>query len=298
MLNTKFTTETHEEWLAEAIEQERPEYTWRRIAPIDYSLDASTTSVAALVVNHTGKFQRSTGAVGEAKPLVGYTQRKVSLPMHAFDASYTIAKSELRAFDKNNNSNPIKLKLDSSVIAFNNTAQGNVMNGYDEFVGITNLPFEDDATQTGVGDWSVKGTTAEDIVDDIFKGANAISSRTQGIRRPNRVLLPVNAFNSLVAKRFVQNPNITAFDSVSETMARIAGANGGSIEFIAVPTLETDAILYSFDPKVLLMYIPQELTYDDPIRVSGGYSVDCEYIASPLEIRNAFAFQKITGIAS
>ena len=297
MENTNLSKEAHEELQAEVFIEKSAKITWPRlIPPLNRSVKRTARSVGGYVANFTGEMKRSTGGIGISRAIVGYKLRKETIPMTRHGAAYQISDEELEDYGDTGLIDPIKMNIAASVISYNNMFQGNIVDGYDGFVGIKNLPFADDAMATAPIKWTHSDITPELIAKDILNSAGLIFDRTETHELPDTMPLPAKAYWALISKMTTDSSKQTAFDLINRALSSETGARQ-NVDFVPVAKFGTDLIMYPRDPDVLVMHQSVPLEYKDPVQVSGGYTVDYMSRQSPLEIRNALAFGKLLGVA-
>ncbi len=297
MENTNLSKEAHEEIQAEVFIEKSAKITWPRLIPTpNRSVKRTARSVSGYVANFTGEMKRSTGGIGTSRAIVGYKLRKESIPLTRHGASYQIADEELEDYGDTGVIDPIKMNIAASVIAYNNTLQTNIVDGYDGFVGIKNLPFASGAMATAAVKWTSDNITPEMIANDILASAGLIFDRTETHELPDTMALPAKAYWALISKMTTDSSKQTAFDLINRALSSQTGTQQ-NVDFVPVANFGTDLIMYPRDPDVLVLHQSVPLEYDDPIRVDGGYTISFKSRQSPVEIRNALAFGKLLGVA-
>ena len=277
--------------------QEAPDFDFTQLIPIR-QVAATTESVMSFAVKLTGEATLLSGIPGEKLNSVDFNAKSTTAQISDWGLEYNITQADIRAGVENSNIDPLDIKVESAFNAYRRSIQRLVLTGNDDLgaKGLMNMDgFTSTSVQANSGlKWNATGKTAQSMVNDLVGAFSAVIAQTQSARRANTVVMHESMYILMATTRFDGGLGITALESFEQTATRM---NGGVTPTIVLNTeFKTDILVYSYDPAVLSMYMATPLVFFPEQPDGLGFKRPAMFRVSPIQIRNNFAFHKLTNV--
>lgn len=262
-------------------EFEYPELKAYQYIPINYNIPAGAEYVTATGFQSVGR-ARIINSYADDLPEAGVLGTQLTNPVVSIGTSYRYSHQEIRAAQFANLALPTRLaeaarrandqKVNDLAISGSNT-DGVQMYGLTNNPNVPTVTVPADGTG-GNTEWSFK--SAEQILRDMNLVVNQIVVNSNGVERPNTLLLPLAQYTLVASTPRSPNSDMTIlqyfllnnpFITVVDWLPQLAGAGVGGVDVM---------IAYERNENKLAMQIPLPFTQYAPQERNLEFVIPCE----------------------
>lgn len=264
---------------ARIYEFEYPELKAYQYIPINYNIPAGAEYVTATGYQSVGR-ARIINSYADDLPEAGILGTQLTNPVVSIGVSYRYSHQEIRAAQFANLALPLRL-AEAARRANDQKVNDLAINGdgVTGMYGLTNNPNVPDVTVPADGtggntEWSFK--TPEQILRDLNLIVNSVVVNSNGVERPNTVLLPLAQYTLIASTPRSATSDLTIlqyfllnnpFITVVDWLPQLAGAGTGGVDVM---------IAYERNENKLAMQIPLPFTQYAPQERNLEFVIPCE----------------------